>query len=184
MMRAKNESTTMTSTPALSEVACAEMSCYGVFRQLEPIGGGGERIIAGKPPQPISSVSPRVSAFVCATGVVDNYCDDRDDHDDHECCNFDRDTYLVYGFDTATVTTDAASTGGRDESGLSDFGGVVAWDDYDSGSAATTVGTTVDLRGGATAPFSHTQMGSTTKLVGIDANSDDTPKVRTHYSPL
>jgi len=97
----------------------------------------------------------------------------------------------VYGCDTATavttsttatVTTDGASTGGRDDSGLSDFGGAVAWDEYDyCCSVATAVETTVDLRGGAAAPYSHTPMGSTTKLVGIDANSDDTPKVRTQY---
>jgi len=191
-MRGKNESTMMTSSRAPSEVASAEMSCYGVFRKLEPVGGV-ERITAGRPPQsrlpvppPISPVSPRVSAFACATAAAD---DDHDDENlDHDCCNFDRETYLVYGCDAATaitttsttVTTDAASTGGRDESGLSDFGGAAAWDEYDyCCTAAIAVGTTADLRGGAAAPFSHTPMGSTTKLVGIDANSDDTPKVRT-----
>lgn len=198
-MRGKNESTMMTSSSrAPSEVASAEMSCYGVFRKLEPVGsgdGGGERITAGRQPRqsrlfvpPISSVSPRVSAFACATAVADDDHDD-DVNTDHDCCNFDRETYLVYGCDAATaitttsttVTTDAASTGGRDESGLSDFGGAAAWDEYDyCCTADIAVGTTVDLRGGAAAPFSHTPMGSTTKLVGIDANSDDTPKVRTY----
>ncbi|XP_016655699.1 sodium-dependent nutrient amino acid transporter 1 isoform X2 [Acyrthosiphon pisum] len=187
-MRGKNESTMMTPTRGLSEVASAEMSCYGVFRKLESVRGGGERITTGRPPQsrlsvavqspPITPVSPRVSAFVYVTAAAD---------DDHDCCNFDRETNSVYGCDaatavttstTATVTTDAASTGGRDDCGLSDFGGAVAWDDYDyCCSAATAVDTTVDLRGGAAAPFSHTPMGSTTKLVGIDANSDDTPKI-------
>ncbi|KAL5240353.1 hypothetical protein ACI65C_007763 [Semiaphis heraclei] len=189
-MRGKNES----STHALSEVASAEMSCYGVFRKLESVGGRGERITAGRPPpsrlpvavpsQPqTTSVSPRVSAFAYGTGTADD-----DDHDDHyDCCNFDRETYSVYGCDTATafttsttatVTTDGASTVGRDDSGLSDLGGAVAWDDYDyCCSVATAVDTTVDLRGGAAAPYSHTPMGSTTKLVGIDANSDDTPKI-------
>lgn len=190
-MRGKNESTMMTPTHGSSEVASAEM-CYGVFRKLESVRGGGERITAGRPPQsrlsvavqspPITPVSPRVSAFAYVTAAAD---------DDHDCCNFDRETYSVYGCDTATavttsttatVTTDAASTGGRDDCGLSDFSGAVAWDDYDyCCSAATAVDTTVDLRGGSVAPFSHTPMGSTTKLVGIDANSDDTPKVRTHY---
>lgn len=189
-MRCKNESTSMTSSRALSEVASAEMSCYGVFRKLETVHGGGERITADRPPQsrppvavpspPVTSVSPRVPAFVYVTAAAD---------DDHDSCNFDRETYSVYGCDTATavttsttatVTTDAASTGGRDDCGLSDFGGAVAWDDYDyCCSAATAVETTVDLHRGAAAPFSHTPMGSTTKLVGIDANSDDTPKVRT-----
>ncbi|XP_060870233.1 sodium-dependent nutrient amino acid transporter 1-like isoform X1 [Metopolophium dirhodum] len=188
-MRSKNESTMMTPTRGLSEVASAEMSCYGVFRKLESVRGGGERITAGRPPQsrlsvavpssPITPVSPRVSAFAYVTAAADD--------DDHDCCNFDRETYSVFGCDaatavttstTATVTTDAASTGGRDDCGLSDFGGAVAWDDYDyCCSAATAVDTTVDLRGGAAAPFSHTAMGSTTKLVGIDANSDDTPKI-------
>jgi len=193
-MRGKNESTIMTPTHRLSEVASAEM-CYGVFRKLESVRGGGERITAGRPPQsrlsvavqspPTTPVSPRVSAFAYNTAAAD------DDDDDHDCCNFDRETYSVYGCDTATavttsttatVTTDAASTGGRDDCGLSDFGGAVAWDDYDyCCSAATAVDTTVDLRGGSAAPFSHTPMGSTTKLVGIDANSDDTPKVRTQH---
>jgi len=184
-MRCKNESTMMTPTRGLSEVASAEMSCYGVFRKLESVRGGGERITAGRLPQsrlsvavqspPITPVSPRVSAFAYVTAAADG---------EHDCCNFDRETYSVYGCDAATAvttsTTDAASTGGRDVCGLSDFGGAVAWDDYDyCCSAATAVDTTVDLRGGAAPPFSHTPMGSTTKLVGIDANSDDTPKVRT-----
>lgn len=188
-MRCKNESTMMTPTRGLSEVASAEMSCYGVFRKLESVRGGGEQpIAAGRPPQSprlsvavpspsITPVSPRVSAFAYVTAAAD------DDHD-HDFCNFDRETYSVYGCDTATAVTtsttatDAASTGGRDDCGLSDFGGAVAWDDYDyCCSAATAVDTTVDLRGGAAVPFSHTPMGSTTKLVGIDANSDDTPKV-------
>lgn len=205
-MRGKHESTTMTSTGTLqSEVASAEMLCYGVFRKLEPDGGGdgdgdgGEHITAGRPPPPISSVSPRVSACVYATAAADHdHDDDNDDNDDNDndrdhddcdyvCCNFDRGTYSVYVCDTATaittsstVTADVVSAGGRDDSGLSDFGGAVVWDDYDyCCGAATAVGTTVDLRGGsAPAPFSHTPMGSTTKLVGIDANSDDTPKVR------
>lgn len=99
---------------------------------------------------------------------------------------------------TATTTTGVASAPGgcchlndydRDDYALT-FD-IPVWDDGVRGHAA--VPTTVvsiknfatditggDLRvsGGAAAPFSHTPMGSTTKLVGIDANSDDTPKVR------
>ncbi|XP_025418408.1 sodium-dependent nutrient amino acid transporter 1 isoform X2 [Sipha flava] len=241
-MRGKHETATA-GTTAASEVANAELSCYGVFRKLEPddeergggggdggcgggvvvvvdgrVGsGGGECVIAGRrppprlsvPPPPGTAFSPQEPAFAHVTTAAD---DDRDldydrEHEHRDCCDgyyddgdFDRGTYSVYNHcyccDAATgtdapstaTTTTTGPTSAADHRGcccprgdeLSDFG-PVAWD-CDCDCSAVTAGTTItgDLRGvggAAAAPFSHTPMGSTTKLVGIDANSDDTPKI-------
>lgn len=252
-MRGKHE-TAIAGTAAASEVANAELSCYGVFRKLEPDdegrgegvggggggggdvvvvvdgrvvcggGGGGECVIAGRrppprlsvPPPPGTAFSPQEPAFAHVTAAADDDRDHDHDHDhdyerEHEhrdCCDgyyddgdFDRGTYSVYNdcyCCDAAIGTDAPSTATTTTTGpasaadhrgcccprgdeLSDFGPVV-WDcDCDCSAATADTTITGDLRGvggAAAAPFSHTPMGSTTKLVGIDANSDDTPKVR------
>lgn len=208
-MRGKHDASTKTAASAMSEVASAELTCYGVFRKLEPdtdnnddVSGGGVRVTAGRPPPPLpaaaaASFSPQQPSFAFGTVAAEN---DADDYSD-----FDRGTYTVYdrcsdcGGTTATAitrtttttTTTAASTAGGlsySEDGLSDF---VVWDDrFDCPATAAVVQdiTTGDLRnvvgGAAGVPFSHTPMGSTTKLVGIDANSDDSSKVRTLSSRL
>lgn len=156
--------------------------------------------------------SPQEPALAYVTASVAD--DDYDDNDYGDCCDygdFDPGTCSVYTgggssscCDTTTTTAATAATpiGAAKidvassavhhrscclhEDRLCDF----VWDGY--GCPATTavvVGTTADdLRriGGAVAPF--TPMGSTTKLVGIDANSDDTPKVciyvRTLVTPI
>lgn len=222
-MRCKHDSS---ATAAQSEVASAELSCYGVFRKLETgdddVGragdgscfeGGGERhrrrVIAGRlspsrlPVSPSSTVfSPQEPAFVYVTAAAAAV--DADDEVYAVDGDFDQRTYSVYDCDdyaangscqyaattvtssTATTNTTASCAVGRcsrDEDLLSDFG-AVAWDDYDCPATAAVVGiTTADLRvvGGAAVPFSHTPMGSTTKLVGIDANNDDTPNVSSAF---
>jgi len=188
-----------------SEVANAGLTCYGVFRKLEPeddddlVDRGGDSVcgvgraerVTGRrrptppPPPPLSTsssstveLSPQEFAFAyvaAAAAVGAGAADDDDDDDD-----FDRRTYLVYDdvgsvdrgcCDTTTATTAA------DHSRCYRIGDLI-WDEYGC-SAATVDVTGGDLRavGGAAAPFSHTPMGSTTKLVGLDASSDDTPKV-------
>ncbi|XP_050421694.1 sodium-dependent nutrient amino acid transporter 1-like isoform X2 [Adelges cooleyi] len=189
-MRGKREPSTRA---VVSEVAVTERSCYGVFRQLEPDDGGDRPVdfIAGRSPQPPSPpvsadrLSPREHAFAYGTDCCVNDCDDDD-----------RDTFSAYCDTVVTNNSVAASaaggttTGGcEDDDGLSDLDTVV-WDEYDytattrtpsvaANLATDTAVNTADPRAGgaAAAPYSHTPMGSTTKLVGIDTSSDDTPKI-------
>lgn len=254
----RESATAKTAAAASSEVACAELSCYGVFRKLEPddYSGGGERVIVGRPRRPRrdgGAFSPQEPALTYATPTTTTAAGNRDDSDsdsdgygrrgrdadadDADDDLFEPGTYSVYDCDSsccdastaaaaAAATTDtttcsslasasdattttgpprSTSTAGRRprgtagrESATSDFGAAAAsWDDrngdgFGAGCPAgvalqdtAVAATTADTRGGgvvvggaAGAPFSHTPMGSTTKLVGIDANSDDAPKVR------
>lgn len=219
-MRGKHDSSSV-----VSEVASAELLCYGVFRKLEQddndgggggVGGGGDddddddrgcvdggcggggggsnRVIAGRPPR--SPVPPPIAfsphepstGYVVVTDAAAATDDDRHRH--YHCdIDFERDTTTSYSAysdcccGTATATTTTADNrsyldddgGGR----LNDFG---VWHDDRRRYDYPAVAITGELRGAAAggaagAPFSHTPMGSTTKLVGIDANSDDSPKV-------
>ncbi|VVC40245.1 Hypothetical protein CINCED_3A018596 [Cinara cedri] len=225
-MRCKHDSST---TTTVSEVANAELSCYGVFRKLEPDDGGvvvggavPRRVTAGRPPPrlpalpppPSTPPPPPLTAALPTAFIYGEY--DIDDVDDDDVYgDFDRDTYSVYDDDyvrgvccdtvaaaissrgitalpaaCANITTTKTgpqppSSNGRryrddDDDGdvvPKDFGVVVWGDDYGCSPAAATGDLRGAVAGGAAAPFSHTPMGSTTKLVGIDANNDDTPKI-------
>lgn len=170
-------------------------------------GTGVERVTAGRPPLPTTATTNAFSPQEPALAYVTVAAVDDDDYDYGDCCDcgdFDPGTCSVYTgggssscCDTTTTTAatgttpsaaakaDVASTASHHrlcclyEYRLCDF----VWDSYSCpATTAVVVGTTADdLRrvGGAVAPF--TPMGSTTKLVGIDANSDDTPKVCTQY---
>jgi len=153
----------------------------------------GRRRRRPTPPPPLSTsssstveLSPQEFAFAyvtAAAAVGAGAADDDDDDDD----DFDRRTYLVYDdvdrgcCDTTTTTTTTTITA-ADHSRCYRIGDLI-WDEYGCG-AATVDATGGDLRavGGAAAPFSHTPMGSTTKLVGLDTSSDDTPKVLTQQT--
>lgn len=236
-MRCKHDSS---ATAAVSEVANAELSCYGVFRKLEPDGGDGgggvepSRVIAGRPPprlpalpppptttttlpiafSPQETASPYVTAIVAVDYDDDGYGHHRGVYGNYDDVygDFDRDTFSVYDdyggvcCDTVVaisshgtaaaaaspnVTTTATTKTGppptatgrrrhRDDDVPNDFVAVV-WDDYGCPPAAATGDLRGAVAGGAAAPFSHTPMGSTTKLVGIDANNDDTLKVNVIY---
>lgn len=158
-----------------------------------------------------TAFSPQETASPYATtAVAVDYDDDGYDghHGDYDVYgDFDRDTFSVYDDNggvccdtiaaatstpnaTTTITTKTgplpSATGRRyrdDDDVPNDFGAVV-WDDYGSPPAAVTGDLRGAVAGSAVSPFSHTPMGSTTKLVGIDANNDDSPKVRTYFSSI
>jgi len=148
-MRCKHDTSAKAATAAVSEVANAEPSCYGVFRRLEPddaAGGGGQEraVTAGRPPSTAFSVQR--PAFAFDTAAAD--CDHGDDYLDHGYGDFYRGTYPAYDSDrnaaaatdvhreetastATTVTTSGAASASRrcyDDDGPTDF---VVWDDAD-----------------------------------------------------
>lgn len=225
-MRESVTNNASTGANGMSEVANAELSCYGVFRKLETEddarlvddgAGGGECVMSRRhnhhhhrqhrhhrrsptpPPSTTSAsststveLSPQEFAFafggspVVVSATVGASTVDDDDDDD-----FDRRTYLVYDNDDGvgsdnskgrhccdTTTTTTAAADCRRCYRIGDL----VWDDYGRGAGGIVDSTagdpgTVGVKTAVALPFSHTPMGSTTKLVGLDAGTDDTPKV-------
>ncbi|XP_050538405.1 sodium-dependent nutrient amino acid transporter 1 isoform X2 [Daktulosphaira vitifoliae] len=175
----------------VSEVTVTEQSCYGVFRKLESDGDGrGGFRGRSRSTQPSPTRLPPLERFSqrehAAAYSTDCFTEEIDD-----------DPFITYS--DAIVSGTEFATGGATsvgEDSLSDLDTVV-WteEDYSPtvvistssvvgfyptevlGSDITTKTGDLCAGGAAAAPYSHTPMGSTTKLVGIDKNSDDTPNI-------